>query len=315
MAFEYRMTQLYCPDPAETPQQGTAFLARLSVQAVEPANARLAYWGARRMKLRAACNGWAALAALSALLGFPAWAQSTPAAASQSPKTHANHAPAQVDNALFVTDEWHNLTRKDGSGLYLDVVRAVFARQGVKVEYRLFPYARAVQQVKDHKADGWVASFMKEKNFPLYPKYHFDKNEQTIVFVKAKQKGVVSTATLKNQRVAWLRDFGLDRFIQEPMRVTELDSIASAFKMLESDRIDYFVGAKSDIEDYIKSSRQNMSNYGMAYALHLGLYMAFADSPRGAKLRDMWDTEMETFHQTDAFKAIYKKYGYPYPFP
>lgn len=247
-----------------------------------------------------------------------AWAQ-TAASGGSAATGKASHAgistTAVPTSALFVTDEWHNLTRKDGTGLYLDVVRAVFERQGVKVEYRLFPYARAVQQVKDQEADGWVASFMQEKKFPLYPKYHFDKNEQTIVFVKSKQKGAVSTATLKNQRVAWLRDFGLDRFIQEPMRVTELDSIASAFKMLASDRIDYFVGAKSDIEDHIKNNRQNMTDYGMAYALHLGLYMAFADTPRGAQLRDMWDAEMEAFHKTDAFKAIYKKYGYPYPFP
>lgn len=218
-------------------------------------------------------------------------------------------------HALFVTDEWHDLTRKDGKGLYFDIVKAVFARQGVAVEYRIYPYARAVQRVKDHQADGWVASFMNEKSFPLYPHYHFDKNEQIILYKKANQSGPVSIATLKNKRVAWLRDFGLDRFIQEPMRVTELDSLESAFQMLERERIDYFVGAKSDIEDHIKNSKQDMSSFGMGYALHLGLYMAFADTPRGAKLRDMWDVEMESFHKSDAFKALFKKYGYPYPYP
>ena len=227
----------------------------------------------------------------------------------------AKAAPLKVSSAVFVTDEWHDLTRKDGTGLYLELITAVFARQGVQVTYRTYPYARAVQQVKDHQADGWVASFMKEKSFPLYPQYHFDKNEQTIVYVKKKQKAPVSLGSLRNQRVAWLRDFGLDRFIREPMRINELDTIESAFQMLEKDRIDYFVGAKSDIEDYIQNKKQDMTPFGMAYAMHLGLYMAFADTARGAKLRDMWDAEMSTFHTSEAFKAIYKKYGYPYPFP
>ncbi|WP_284338188.1 substrate-binding periplasmic protein [Comamonas sp. NoAH] len=222
---------------------------------------------------------------------------------------------SHVTTALFVTDEWHDLTRKDGTGLYLDVVKAVFARQGINVEYRFFPYPRAVQKVRDHEADGWVASFLNEKSFPLYPKYHFDKNEQVILFRKKGQSGPVTTHSLKNKRVAWLRDFGLDRFIAEPMRVTELDSIKSAFQMLEHKRIDYFVGAKSDIQDYIASSKQNMGPYGMAYALHLGLYMAFADTPRGAELRAIWDAEMASFHKTEAFQSIYKRYGYPYPFP
>ena len=235
--------------------------------------------------------------------------------AATSSKTDLEKAKPEITSALFVTDEWHDLTRKDGTGLYFDLVKAVFERQGVKVEYRIYPYARAVQRVKDKQADGWVASFMQEKPFPLYPKYHFDKNEQTIIYKKSGQSGSVSTASLRNKRVAWLRDFGLDRFISEPMKITELDSIESAFQMLERDRIDYFVGAKSDIEDYIKSSKQDMTQFGLAYALHLGLYMAFADTPKGAKLREMWDAEMEKFHKTDAFKAIYTKYGYPYPFP
>lgn len=239
------------------------------------------------------------------------------AAGEPSSSSHSPPRPAteKITSAVFVTDEWHNLTRKDGTGLYLDLISAVFARQGVQVAFRTYPYARAVQQVKDHQADGWVASFMKEKNFPLYPRYHFDKNEQTIVYVKRKQKAPVNTGSLRNQRVAWLRDFGLNRFIHEPMRITELDTIESAFRMLEKDRIDYFIGAKSDIADYIQRNQQDMTNFGMAYALHLGLYVAFADTARGAKLRDMWDAEMATFHTTEAFKAIYKKYGYPYPFP
>ena len=251
----------------------------------------------------------------TALCGLPVWAQ-TGNTMPTEPGRNATAVPAaKITSALFVTDEWHDLTRKDGTGLYLDIITAVFARQGVNVTFRTYPYARAVQQVKDKQADGWVASFLKEKSFPLYPQYHFDKNEQTIVYLKRKQRAPVSTGSLGNQRVAWLRDFGLDRFIHEPMRINELDSIESAFQMLEKDRVDYFIGAKSDIEDYVKSSQQDMSNFGMAYALHLGLYMAFADTPRGAQLRDMWDAEMAKFHTTEAFKAIYKKYGYPYPFP
>ena len=252
-------------------------------------------------------TAWTALVTVG--LGLPALAQT-------STSTTAAHAgPTAITSALFVSDEWHDLTRKDGSGLYFDLVRAVFERQGVKVQFRTFPYARAVLKVKDQEADGWVASFLNEKNFPLYPKYHFDKNEQIILFRKDKQTGPVTKASLRNKRVAWLRDFGLDRFIREPMRMHELDSIDSAFQMLERDRIDYFVGAKSDILDHIKNARQDMSAFGMAYALHLGLYMAFADNARGKQLRAMWDKEMETFHHTEAFKDIYRRYGYPYPFP
>lgn len=254
------------------------------------------------------CKRIALTLALTLGMCLPVWAQKA---------IHATQrgSSAPLTSALLVSDEWHDLTRRDGSGLYFELVRTVFERQGVKVQFRTFPYARAVQKVRDQEADGWVASFLNEKNFPLYPKYHFDKNEQIIVFRKDQQEEPVTKASLRNKRVAWLRDFGLDRFIQEPMRVHEVDSIDSAFQMLERERIDYFVGAKSDIQDHIRNARQDMSAFGMAYALHLGLYVAFADNTRGKKLRAMWDKEMETFHQSEAIKEIYRKYGYPYPFP
>lgn len=252
---------------------------------------------------------------LQVLAGALALLVGSTCASAQPAPSADNRPPSRITHALLVTDEWHDLTRKDGSGLYLELVRTVFARQGVQVEFGFYPYARAVQRVKDQQADGWVASFLNEKNFPLYPKFHFDKNEQTILYLKHKQQKPVTTASLRNQRVAWLRDFGLDRYIREPMRIHEIDSIESAFFMLASDRIDYFIGARSDIEDYIRQAKQDMTNFEMAHATYLGLYLAFANTPRGEQLRTLWDTEMQRFHTDPAFKAIYRKYGYAYPFP
>lgn len=275
--------------------------------------------GAWKHTVRMLLCGTIFSAAFGLAAAHPGAAPKPSSAAAQAPMslpaTSATQQEQKITSALFVSDEWHDLTRKDGTGLYFELVKAVFERQGVKTEFRIYPYARAVQRVKDKEADGWVASFMNEKSFPLYPKYHFDKNEQTIIYLKKNNPTPVTVQSLRNKRVAWLRDFGLDKYIKEPMKINEIDNIESAFQMLEKDRIDYFVGAKSDIEDAIKSSNQDMTLFGMAHALHLGLFMAFADTPRGAQLRQMWDTEMETFHSSEAFKAIYKKYGFTYPFP
>lgn len=214
----------------------------------------------------------------------------------------------------LVSDEWHDLTRKDGTGLYFDLIRMVFEKRGVKVNFSIFPYARTVQMVKEKKADGWVASFMKEKDFPLYPKWHFDQNAQMVIYRKALPAGFEGLASLRDKRVAWLRDFGLDRYIAQPMKITEVNAIQSGLQMLDRDRIDYFVGARSDIADEVKKHKIDMSQYEMKFAMHLGLFVAFADTERGAAFRTAWDQEMESLHKADAFKAIYKKYGYDDPF-
>ncbi|APW37074.1 hypothetical protein RD110_07590 [Rhodoferax koreense] len=227
--------------------------------------------------------------------------------------TSFGQAPAP--EIYLVSDEWHDLTRRDGTGLYFDLIRMVYERRGVKIRIGIFPYARTVQMVKEKQADAWVASFLHEKDFPLYPKWHFDQNAQMVVFRKTLPGGYSGLASLRNKRVGWLRDFGLDRYILEPMKINEVDSIKSAFLMLENDRFDYFIGAKSDLEDGIKKDKIDMGRYEMVFAMNLGLYLAFADTERGRSFRAMWDKEMEGLHKTDAFKAVYKKYGYDYPFP
>ncbi len=227
-------------------------------------------------------------------------------------RVHGQAPPAGID---LVSDEWHDLTRKDGSGLYFDLIRMVYGKRGVAVRIKMFPYARTVQMVKEKKADAWVASFLKEKDFPLYPKWHFDQNEQLVVYRKGPEAGFADTASLRNRRVAWLRDFGLDRYIGEPMKITEVDTLRSGFQMLDRKRIDYLIGAKSDLMDEIRKYKVDMSKYEMKFAINLGLFLAFADTARAKALKEMWDQEMETLHKSDAFKAVYKKYGYSYPYP
>ncbi len=226
-------------------------------------------------------------------------------------RVHGQAPPAGID---LVSDEWHDLTRKDGSGLYFDLIRMVYGKRGVAVRIKMFPYARTVQMVKENKADAWVASFLKEKDFPLYPKWNFDRSAQVVVYRKNLQSGFADLQSLRNQRVAWMRDFGLDRYIREPMKITEVDALSSGLRMLERGRIDYLVCARSDLADAVKNDKINMAPFETKFMLHLGLFLAFADTPRGAQLRDLWDRKMETLHKASEFKALYQKYGYDYPF-
>ncbi|WP_326538882.1 substrate-binding periplasmic protein [Pseudorhodoferax sp.] len=221
-------------------------------------------------------------------------------------------APTDISLA---SDTWHDLTRKDGSGLYFDLIRAVYARAGIQqVRIQIQPYARTVTMVRDKRADAWVASFLGEKDFPLYPKWHFDRNAQMAVYRADAAVPYEGQASLSQRRVAWLRDFGLDRYIQVPMQVTEVDTMASAFGMLDKKRIDFFVGAKSDLADHIRDAKVDMSLYRMAFVVHLGLYLAFANTAKGAALRSIWDEQMEVLHKSRDFLAIYGRYGYETPF-
>ncbi|HEX5390115.1 MAG TPA: transporter substrate-binding domain-containing protein [Burkholderiaceae bacterium] len=214
----------------------------------------------------------------------------------------------------LASDAWHGLTRKDGTGLYFDLIRAVYERHGIRLRIDIYPYARAVYLVQTKRVDAWVASFMNEKPFALYPRWHFDRNVQQVLYRTRPGYQFAGSADLRGKRVAWLRDFGLDKYIAEPVHMVEVDTIRSAMQMLEAGRVDYFIGAQSDLADDIRTRQVDMSGFEQAFLMHLGLYLAFADTPRGERLRRLWDDEMETLHKSDVFKAIFKKAGFDYPY-
>ena len=218
-----------------------------------------------------------------------------------------------ADEIVLGSDTWHDLTREDGSGMYFDLIRAVFEPSGVKVTFRIVPYTRSVALVKAKKTDGWVASFRHEQPFPLYPKWHFDVNRQVAVGLKDGPVKYTGVGSLRGRKVAWLRDFNLDRYISVPMDFEEIDDINGAFPMLTAGRIDYFLGAESDVKDAMALKNIDPGRYRLDFILNLELLVAFADTDRGRYFRDLWDQRMETLHKDPAFLAIYQRYGYPVP--
>lgn len=255
-----------------------------------------------------------AAAALAAVLAAAAVALPLIPVAAETPTAENPAATAR-----FTSDAWHDLTRADGSGMYFDLIRRVFAGAGVQVEFEVLPYARAVSAVKAGKADGWVASFLDEQDFPVYPLWHFDRNRQVAVSCPSKvpslgARAEARPAALEGKRVLWLRNFNLDKYLPVKVDFEEVDRVENALLMLKAGRADYFLGAESDVASALGTAGVDRADYRVEFLMHLKLYMAFRDDEKGRFLRDVWDERMRTLRSDPAFLAIYARYGYPAPF-
>ncbi|MDB5850140.1 MAG: hypothetical protein JWP29_3892 [Rhodoferax sp.] len=220
--------------------------------------------------------------------------------------------PADID---IVTDQWPRFVNKDVSGLFIDVIRMIFDRQGVQAKFRIFPYARTVQMVKEKRADAWIGSHERQYDFPLYPKWPFHMSREMVLFKKDAPAPFKSVESLRDKRVGWMRNFNLDRYINVPIKLTEVDSFASGIQMLDAGRIDFLIHPRLLLDDAVQGAGTDLSKYEVTVGLRLGLFLAFADTARGAALRNLWDAEMDTLHAAEAFKALFKKYGVEPPFP
>jgi len=223
----------------------------------------------------------------------------------------ADEGPADIH---IVADQWHDLTRSDGSGLYFELIRAVYSRCGITVYTATYPYARGVYMVQQGRADAWVGSFWHERDFPVYPKWPFERNRQMVLARRASAYPYQGVESLRGRRVAWLRGFNMDRYIAQPMRITEVDAVHSGIRMIEADRIDFFICAEQALRDELRAVATQSPALRMDHLMDLGLYLAFSPSHRGRRLSEAWDRGMASLQGSQSLRAIFQRAGYPYPF-
>jgi len=219
-----------------------------------------------------------------------------------------------IKQISIVSEEWENNTHKDGTGLYWDIIRKVYDIENIKMKIKIVPYARSVHMVKMQKADAWVASYINEEPFPLYPKWHFDADVVSALFKKVKFPDWKGVNSLSNKKVGWIRGYDYNEYIDIKMQVDELNSRKSALGLLVKDRLDVFIDAiveiKNELEnkDLLKKIGFKIDDYRIEKLLQLNLYLAFINNDRGKQLRSIWDKNFPILLKNGTIKALFDQY-------
>jgi len=219
------------------------------------------------------------------------------------------------------SEEWESNTNKDGTGLYWDIIRKVYEMDNIQLKIRIVPYARSVHMVKVKKVDAWVASYIDEESFALYPKWHFDADIVSALFQKSKFPEWKGVQSLTNKTVGWVRGYDYDQYIDVKMKIDELNSRNSAIAMLVKNRIDVLLDALVEIQNELKKKEKikqlgfDMNDYRIEQLLQLNLYLAFTKNDRGKQLKTIWDKNFEILLKNGSIKKLYDQYKIMrYPF-
>ena len=80
--------------------------------------------------------------------------------------------PVRADTLHVYCDDWPGFCQKDGEGVYLDIVRAIYEPEGYVVRPHLVPYKRALAVVSQKAGDmamGVYRGEVKGAHQPDYP--------------------------------------------------------------------------------------------------------------------------------------------------
>lgn len=216
------------------------------------------------------------------------------------------------DTLVVHTEAWARYTEKDGSGFAWDILRAVYNPEGIEIEKNFVPFARAVRNVTEGEGDVYVASYRDGSEKAIYPEMHYDTDELQALFRADLADSWQGKASLQSGTVGWIIGYRLGEYLDVDVATELAKTRTQALRMLKHGRIDYYVDNKYEIAGLLKDPpiEFDPSKYVRRKCGYIPMYMAFDDSPRGHRFREIWDRRFRKLLENGTIAEIYDKYGF-----
>tara|TARA_R110001592_G_scaffold65156_2_gene200059 strand:+ start:580 stop:1278 length:699 start_codon:yes stop_codon:yes gene_type:complete len=213
------------------------------------------------------------------------------------------------DSLFIVTPAWKTFTEEDGTGFYFELMKMLYEPIGIKIDYQITPWARSVAMISLKQADALVGSYLEQADLFHYPQQAIWRDISSVVFKPSifKWKGIDS---LQNKNIGWIRGYGYDAYFDVPMNVTKLIDNKQAWKLLELNRIDFYIESLTDLKLYMQENTINSNEYEIENVLSKDMYVRFAKTAQGKKFADIFDQRIVELKQNGQLKELYLKWGY-----
>lgn len=230
----------------------------------------------------------------------------------------SNIAFAEAPNTKtinVVTPEFYNAADKQGQGFYFDVMRAIYDPLNIKIEYEIMPYSRALHMIETKQADAIFSIYsaglikkMTQKDGLLTPQHALTVERLSAIFIKKQNLNWQGINTLKNKKIAWLRGYSYQYFLDVPVKMEELSSYDQIFPLLDRSRIDFYVDGSSVIEHIMDEYKVDKNHYQIEEIVSHNLYIGFSDTSKSQHLIKLFDKRMDELNKNGQLDTLYKKW-------
>ena len=220
----------------------------------------------------------------------------------------------KITTIHIVTPAWKNQTHEDGTGLFFEIVRAVYKPLGIELKYHIMPWKRASYMVENQKADAMFC-VLQDSKF-LIPQYPLFVDYTAVLFKKENIREWKGLETLQGKTAAWPRGYDYHKQPQMKgisLKFNEVKYLNQGFAMLNSDRVDFYIDALVDLEFYIKERDIDMTPYQLEIPYGKNTYIGFAQTERSQKLIKIHDTRILELLNSGELEKLFKKWGIPLP--
>lgn len=192
----------------------------------------------------------------------------------------------QAKPLQIYSEEWEGFTAKDGSGLYLDLVREIYQPLGYQLNIHIVPYKRSLDRIRHGGGDLALGVYEQEVDDLRYPRYAMFADDVSVLMRDKWAADWQGEQSLSHQNVIWQRGWGYEKYLRVPMQWFEVDDHDKAMTLLAHERYRYYLGAGVLFE------QSPTPGYTIKFLRWLRVYPVFAQTLRGEELAHQWDEGM-----------------------
>ncbi|WP_419788315.1 substrate-binding periplasmic protein [Pseudodesulfovibrio sp.] len=219
-----------------------------------------------------------------------------------------------VKEVVTTSPAWNTLTNSDGSGLYHEVLRSVFALYDISVRHEYATSNRAEELVQDGDADMMICNIAKPQSLKLarYPLY---QNDFFAFYNKTHIGTWQGNTTLLGKEILVQPGYYSAADFPVPVNLREVLTGVQAVSMILMNRADFYVDDLALIKGSLKenSIAYDSSQFTIKQVGTRTYFPLFNTTPRAHKIREMYEEGMLRLFREGKLSAIYEKWGYRLP--
>ncbi len=219
----------------------------------------------------------------------------------------AGNIPSEI---IMASEEWTNATNRDGTGLYWDIFRAVYEPVGIKTRFIIQSFNGSVSLVKKNRVDAAVGIYPEMIEGALFSQYPFIKDYVLALFKKNRVSQWNGQKTLQDKKVAWLKGYAYDKYLEVPVVKEEFDRRENILRRLDQNNIDFFIDSRNDMESVLNQGIIEVSRYTVETVLELDRYLVFANNPKGKTLKEIFDHRFPSLVQSGEIEKLSAKWNW-----
>lgn len=233
------------------------------------------------------------------------------AEAEQHSSNYSNHAKS----ISVVAPSWEGFTNADGTGLYWEIIKAVYEPENIAVKTSNVPWNRAVKMVAKYGVyNAIVGETADTEEDLLFTDLAIDVEYTSVLTMKNRNIAWDGPASFKGKTVGWMKDYEIIEESVRDFELLEYRTVAQGLEFLEEGKIDFMLEEWDEIAEAVAEQGLDMARYVMNEMPEgEDVFLAFSNSPLSRVLLKIYNDRLPILYNEQKLQAIYKKWDIEIP--